>query len=483
MNFPWSLFIDLGMVSAGLLLATFLRAKIRFFQTYLIPNALTAGFLLLPVYNYLMPVFGVTTDGLGSLVYHLLNLSFVAMTLRNSPPSGRKGDMRIFGTSVAILSQYAVQALVGLGVTLLFIATVFPDLFPAFGLFLPLGYALGPGQAFAIGTGWESFGFTGAGSIGLTFAAVGYLWASFGGIFLINYGIKKKWMGRDEIEAISRKGLRTGIFPKGKKLEPGAHLTTETEAIDSMTYNAGLVFMTYLLSYFLLHGLTYLLSFLGKPGHDLAVNLWGIGFIFSAVTALGVKQLIKAFGLEYTIDNGSLTRLSGLSVDFMVAGSIAAISLVVVGSYWFQILAICLLGSIASTVMIPWMCSRLFTDHQFHRTLMIFGVSTGTLPTGLALLRVIDPDFETPVASDYMYSSGLTFLLAIPFILVINGPANSYVSGNPMPFWTTVIVGFGYLVFTTVSFALISKRRAYRNISRIWFKTESQHERGGRKAG
>lgn len=235
MNFPWSLFIDLGIVSAGLLLATFLRTKIRFFQTYLIPNALTAGFLLLPVYNYLMPVFGVTTDGLGSLVYHLLNLSFVAMTLRNSPSSGRKGDMRIFGTSVAILSQYAVQALIGLGATLLFIASMFPDLFPAFGLFLPLGYALGPGQAFAIGTGWESFGFAGAGSIGLTFAAVGYLWASFGGIFLINYGIKKKWMRREEIDAIDRKGLRTGIFPKGKKLEPGSYLTTETEAIDAMT--------------------------------------------------------------------------------------------------------------------------------------------------------------------------------------------------------------------------------------------------------
>jgi ESS family glutamate:Na+ symporter len=483
MNFPWSLFIDLGIVSAGLLLATFLRTKIRFFQTYLIPNALTAGFLLLPVYNYLMPVFGVTTDGLGSLVYHLLNLSFVAMTLRNSPSSGRKGDMRIFGTSVAILSQYAVQALIGLGATLLFIASMFPDLFPAFGLFLPLGYALGPGQAFAIGTGWESFGFAGAGSIGLTFAAVGYLWASFGGIFLINYGIKKKWMRREEIDAIDRKGLRTGIFPKGKKLEPGSYLTTETEAIDAMTYNAGVVLTTYLLSYFLLHGLTYLLSFLGKPGHDLAVNLWGIAFIFSALTALGVKLLLKAFKIQYTVDNGSLTRLAGLSVDIMVAGSIAAISLVVVGSYWFQILVICILGSIATIVMIPWMCSRLFTDHQFHRTLMIFGVSTGTLPTGLALLRVIDPDFETPVASDYMYSSGLTFVLAIPFILVINGPANSYVSGNPLPFWTTMIVAFGYLVFTTVAFVMISKRRAYRDISRIWFRAEGGHERGSRKAG
>ena len=112
---------------------------------------------------------------------------------------------------------------------------------------------------------------------------------------------------------------------------------------------------------------------------------------------------------------------------------------------------------------------------------MIFGVSTGTLPTGLALLRVIDPDFETPVALDYMYSSGLTFILAIPFILVINFPAYSYASGDPMPFWWTVIVSFAYLVFVTISFLLISKRRAYDQPSHIWLR--KQEEVSKRKAG
>ena len=48
MNFPWNMFLDLGVISIALLLATFLRARINFFQKYLIPNALTAGFLLLP---------------------------------------------------------------------------------------------------------------------------------------------------------------------------------------------------------------------------------------------------------------------------------------------------------------------------------------------------------------------------------------------------------------------------------------------------
>ena len=58
MGISWTLLIDLGVVSCALLLATFLRAKVPFFQKYLIPNALTAGFILLPFYNYLAPAPG-----------------------------------------------------------------------------------------------------------------------------------------------------------------------------------------------------------------------------------------------------------------------------------------------------------------------------------------------------------------------------------------------------------------------------------------
>ena len=67
-----------------------------------------------------------------------------------------------------------------------------------------LGFVLGPGQAYAIGQGWESLGFEGAGTLGLTFAAVGFLWAYFGGVFRINYGIKKGWVTKEEINATGK---------------------------------------------------------------------------------------------------------------------------------------------------------------------------------------------------------------------------------------------------------------------------------------
>ncbi|MCX8013634.1 MAG: hypothetical protein N3A02_05035, partial [Rectinema sp.] len=184
MDFSWKIVLDAGLISIGLVFATLLRAKIRFFQKYLIPNALTAGFLLLPVYNYLLQPIGYGANRFGDLVYHLLNISFISMSLRSSPPrikGSRSSQGGVLGMTAVILFGYATQALLGLGLTLFFL----PRIHPAFGLHLPLGFALGPGQAYAIGKGWETMGFEGGATVGLTFAAIGYLWACFGGILLI----------------------------------------------------------------------------------------------------------------------------------------------------------------------------------------------------------------------------------------------------------------------------------------------------------
>lgn len=472
MDFTWSLFIDIGLLSAGLLIATAIRFHVPFFQRYLIPNSLTAGFLLLPFYNYLAPSLGLNSAHLGELVYHLLSISFIAMTLRASAPSRSKGKGRIFSTSVAILSQWGVQAIIGLLGTYILINTVMPDLFPAFGLLLPLGFAQGPGQAFAIGSGWSRFGFEGAGSIGLTFAALGFVFASFGGIYLINVGVRRKWLDESFLAGLKLSEVKRGIYAKEER-PVGAEMTTESESIDSFSFHIALVMGVYLLSYVLLLGITAALSLLGPLGEDLAVNLWGINFIFSALTAMLVRTVMRVGKLDYAVDTRTLTRMSGFAVDYMVVAAIAAISIVVVQAFLVPIIILSLLAALSAFIVVPWFCSRLFTDHQFHRTMIIFGVSTGTLPTGLALLRVIDPEFETPVASDYTYASGITFVLAIPFILSINLPAYAATTGNMLYFWASVGVGVAYTLFVAVSFLLIARKRAFAARSKVWLYPES----------
>src|SRR5512136_416136 len=118
MTFEWTLLIDLGIIALGLLLATFLRAKVRFFQKYLIPNALTAGAFLLVFYNFIAPLLGLGTTNLGALVFHLLNISFIAVSLKEGSMKG--AGKRIFATAVSIVGHYAIQVAIGLAITALF---------------------------------------------------------------------------------------------------------------------------------------------------------------------------------------------------------------------------------------------------------------------------------------------------------------------------------------------------------------------------
>ncbi|GAB1431866.1 sodium/glutamate symporter [Spirochaetota bacterium] len=471
MDFSWKIVIDAGIISCAMILASFLRTKLKFLQRFMVPNSLTAGFLLLPVYNYFIPWLGYTQNRLGDLVYHLLNISFIAMTLRAKPAESKKTkNHSVWAMSTVILSQYAIQAFMGLILSWMIIKTVMPGLNPAFGLTLPLGYALGPGQAYAIGKGWEAMGFEGASSLGLTMAALGYLWACLVGVPLVNYGIRKNYIKMPP--SFSDKGLRSGIVPPDAEKKITSRATTDIEAIDPLSFHAAIVAFTYLLSFLLLTGLSAILSLAGKAGTDLAANLWGINFIFSALSAMIVRKVIDLLKIGHVLDGDSLSRISGFSVDFMVSAALAAISLVFVGQYWLPIVVVGLIGGILTLVTTPWFCSRIFRDYRYERMVMLYGVSTGTLSTGLALLRIIDPEFKTKVSSDYILSAGLTFALAIPFILSINLPAKSGMTGNMTSFWLMVAVSLAYFVYSIAAFAIVAKKRAFKSIGKIWLEQD-----------
>lgn len=466
MTFNWTFVIDLGIISTALLIATFIRNRVQFFQKFLIPNSLTAGFILLPFYNFVAPLIGINTMGLGNLVYHLLSLSFISMTLRMTPP--RKSGKGVLATANSTLIQYSIQCFLGLGITLIFIATILPNLFPGFGLCLTLGYCLGPGQGFAIGTGWEKFGFIGGGSVGLTFGAMGFIWACFIGIFLVNHGIRKGWISRKEIEASKKASQQKDDSTNKKETKFG--FKVPPEIMDPMTYNLGYVLGVYLLTFLLLTFISFLLSFAGKLGNDLGTNLWGISFIFAALMAMLVKRILQKFKIDHTINNDNLNRIAGISVDFMVAAAIGAISIVVVTQYWIPILILGIVGVAVSSITHIWMSSRLFKDYVFYRTILVYGAITGTLPTGLALLRIIDPEFKTPAATDYMYAAAVVFVFAIPLILSMNLPAYGYTSGKSYYSLITLGIYAFYVIFNIIAYKVLAGKAAFQQPGKLWYK-------------
>lgn len=62
------------------------------------------------------------------------------------------------------------------------------------------------------------------------------------------------------------------------------------------------------------------------------------------------------------------------------------------------------------------------TGHHLARNAAVFGFLTGTIASGLALLRMVDPELDTPVAEELACAGGLSLLVGFPLLLMLNFP-------------------------------------------------------------
>ena len=441
----WEPVLIFCYLSVFLLLATFLRSRITILQKFLIPNSILAGLFGILLGQYLFKV--IDPNQMGDYVYHLLTLAFISMGLRGSKVKRSYGTLT---TMVIHCQTYAVQGILGMAFALILILTYFPDLFPAFGLHLVMGFGNNPGVAYSFGLNWESMGFVGGAQVGLTFGALGFIWAYIIGMVIINWGVRRNmatlFKGYDQIPPSVFRGI---VKPGEDKKEAGL-LVTAQEAIESMALQLSLVGAVLLLAYLFLSNFLIFLEGFGDIGHNLAALIGGFGYIFGILFALVVRWVIEKMKIDYIIDHGLMTRLGGTFIDFMITAAITAISLEMIRLYWLEITMLTTIGGFVTLVLVYFLVNRMQMDYKFERMVSSFGLVTGTVASGLALLRVLDPHFETPVAEDLVYAGGVALFTAIPILLMANMPAIGYVAGRTVPAaLETIALVFVYLLALT----------------------------------
>jgi ESS family glutamate:Na+ symporter len=79
---------------------------------------------------------------------------------------------------------------------------------------------------------------------------------------------------------------------------------------------------------------------------------------------------------------------------------------------------------------------------------------------------VVDPNFETPVATDYIYGSGIGFFLAIPYILSISLPAYGFARDDPSRYFIMVGLLAAYLAAVVIALRVLGGK--FRHPRRIW---------------
>ena len=464
----FTIIIHICILSVALILGSILRSKIKFLQKYLIPAPMIGGLFLFFFYNYISQYFYLEggQSFLEELMFHLLNISFIAMQLRIPVNEKHERKSALWQNVTALSSQYGLQATFGLLAIIIFFRRKITGAARALGLTLCLGFELGPGQAESMAKVWEGapYNVAHAGSVGLILAAIGFAVGSIIGVVMINTAAKKGWVSEEYVERLRNRKAGNGFFKNRSQQLVGSRQTTASESMDTFTLHFALIMFTYLISYLSLSIIEHLVAkYVGGKVLEAVEGLWGINFVFSSIWAMLVRKVIVASHSEHIIDNGTCNRIDGLAVDLTVVACLGAIRIAALKAYWPVILVLSGIGIIITCLFIPFFCSRLFKDYQFFRMLMVFGSATGTLPTALSLVRVVDPDFETPVAQDYINSMGVMFVLALPILALINMPAK----GHSILF---MIICSAYIVFSFVMYLFIAKKRAFAQPDKMFYK-------------
>ena len=427
----------IAVLLLGLLVASLVKKSIKALKESLVPTSVLAGFLLLGVSGAYMAFSGQSMfqsnfmggngfDILETITYHALALGFIASTFESSGEKGSKErKVEIFNTGVTTVSTYLVQAIVGLGLTIL-ISKVMTDIFPAAGMILPFGYGQGTGQAMNYGGIYETeYGFVGGKSFGLAVATMGFLAASFGGVIYLSW-LKKK----NNIVKKAARTMKTVSNRSAKQDEIPLY-----ESMDTLGVQLAFIFGSYVITY----GIIYVLGEL-IPG--LKSIMYGFNFLIGVLVATGVKKFVgvledKGYLKKHYFNDFLMIRLRNVFYDIMVVAGIAAIRISTMKGYLGVLLLIGFVGAVL-TFLYNYIVSRvLFKKYQDEQLVAMYGMLTGTASTGIVLLRELDPEFETPVSDNLVYQNFPAIVFGLPLMLIA-----AQAPENPVGTWFIALAFF-----------------------------------------
>ena len=412
----WNPLIQFGILAGAIIVANFLRRKIAVFRKSLMPTAVLAGFILLILRT--AGVLRMDENLLEMITYHGIAIGFIAMSLRVQKQGGDRSSALIGAKSGAlIVSVYLVQAIVGSIVVLALVWLAMPNLFKAAGILLPMGYGQGPGQANNIGGTYESLGFAGGRSFGLSLAASGYLVACIVGVVVLNVLVKAGKLKRIAHEELSGSVTVDTFQDQGEM--------PLSESLDRFSMQAALVIITYLLTYLLTRALTGGLGAI-SPGLGNTVNslLWGFNFILGSLVAIIIKWFLSKmkrlnFMERQYQNNYLLNRVSGFAFDLMIVAGIASIRLEDLSGLWVPFLLLAVIGALATWLYLRWACKKIYPDYYYEGLMSMFGMLTGTISSGVLLLREIDPEYKTPAANNLVLGSSFGIGFGFPVLILV----------------------------------------------------------------
>jgi len=410
-----NIMMNLGLAGIMLLIGVLLRAKISFFQKILVPASVLAGIIGTIFMNLGLDI-GIKPEDYTKIVNEIFTVSFISIGLTDTEKREREKEKRsvgksvfrgCFGMGLVWCILYAITPVIGYGIVQIFGSSM--DMDALYGTLIPFAFAQGPGQAAAYGALYESFGWDHAAMIGVTFAAIGFLASFLVGVPIAKFGIsrrKAKNIGKID-ETVAR-----GYYRREEQSEYIGMDTVYGGNIETLTFHFALIAFCYMLAV----GLSKLFSMI--PGF-FGDTMSGMLFMNGMLTSNIVRWLMNKMGIGFLKDATLQRKITGCTADILVVCSFMAVQFSMIGTWMVPILIECVVVTVLTVLVCIYFGARFGDQNDFERTLGLYGASTGTVPSGIALVRIVDPLLKTTTAIELgLMNYVMLFSMPVVFVLL-----------------------------------------------------------------
>ena len=111
-------------------------------------------------------------------------------------------------------------------------------------------------------------------------------------------------------------------------------------------------------------------------------------------------------------------------------------------------------GGVSTFFYLRYMCQKLYPDYSNEGFFSMYGMLTGTISSGILLLREIDQKMETPAANNLVLGSSFGIAFGAPVLLLVSMAAK----GTLMTFGTLGLI-IVYFVVLLVFMAKVGSKK------------------------
>lgn len=418
-----------------------LRSRIKLLQNLYLPSCVIGGLVGLLLIQILSAGSGqstvceslngwldTVTEPWRKIPSMLINIVFACLFLGVKLPTfsqiwKRSGPQVVYGQIVA-WGQYVV----GLGLWVFVLGWIFTDLPGMFAGILPVGFEGGHGTAAGMGPVFEKFNWPEGQDLAMTSATCGIMSAIIVGMVLINWAVRKGYAVKHK--ELARQVEDDSIAVVDVEQRPIAgRLTVNSDVIEAFSLHLVFVGLAVGIGMLIKGGLVLIQGQSSYLTNHQLLSSFPL-FPLCMVGGLVVQIFEEKFDKHNLIDLGLIRRIQNCSLDFLVIAAIAMIRIDVIKTAWLPLLILVAAGIAWNVFCVMVLARRILPDAWFERAIAEMGQSMGVTATGLLLLRVVDPDYDTPAADAFackqiihepFMGGGLWTSTAIPLI-AIYGP-------------------------------------------------------------